>query len=615
MESISHDWIENFAEYEAVLVCQNELPTWDRAGVMRAFQTYGWNDGSTPGNDSTFSHESSGLVVRHDGKVVAIDFSHGELGEAIADLFVVLHALGWHVAHVYHPPETINQLLVEIGRAIPAGLNFDVQPAPEPRAISGFAEGASLIARSKTSMHLGGLEGVERTVMDELRSMDAVPAISFGVSQPISLEDDAESVGDGNDMIFVADGTIKATPFTDPYYSEEPGLVVLPGAAPQVEQGTSSAPEHWYMSSISTKSPSFEEKPIAPHEPKHESIAPSSFEHEGNFAMLIPSSSQPVGKNAEPVEIEIPKNSIQGKDRKETATQRTAFLGKNEVAARPSNIVSVGNSVFCFDIPEARLSGEEIAAIASNFGIYQEQLFEIHLGALNARIRWNVLGEITPEYPGFAEKLAALMNFGFEDRVRIAIFLLTLKHSEPHAQLRDVLMTAISRAEMRTLLSDFPPAKDMLLSEDSAVLDRINEATIQRLGPLALIPSGQAFVDLPVNQAESGEQPVETFTVFDVVQSALPRMFVLHVDELDSQFVVWMSKLLQAIALMYSATNRYKHARIEIPKMPIAEPIDIEKVKQETAQQAMAQVHQLVGGLVEQLSALISVPAQVRTEA
>ena len=98
--NITHDWVDHFEEYEAVLVCTNELPAWDAAQEMRAFAIDQWTDATTKGDTPSLTHNDFGTIIRHDGGVLAIDFGHGSLNDSLPDLFQALHRLGWRGAVV-----------------------------------------------------------------------------------------------------------------------------------------------------------------------------------------------------------------------------------------------------------------------------------------------------------------------------------------------------------------------------------------------------------------------------------------------------------------------------------------------------------------------------------
>ncbi|MFW6098741.1 MAG: hypothetical protein ACOC7Q_02310 [bacterium] len=98
MSNQNHPWVQDYASYEAVLCSTHEVGQWDQSATLRAYQTYGFDDASTPGNDQTFRHIDTGVLLLHDGDVVAIQFGDGNLSAALSELFLVLSALGWKEA-------------------------------------------------------------------------------------------------------------------------------------------------------------------------------------------------------------------------------------------------------------------------------------------------------------------------------------------------------------------------------------------------------------------------------------------------------------------------------------------------------------------------------------
>lgn len=596
MEQVSHDWIENFTDFEAVLVCQNELYEWNQEGVTRAFQTYGWDDGSTPGNDSTFVHAATGVVVRHEGSLTAIEFGAGDLTDAFPDLFEILHALGWRSALVYHPTETMNALLVDMGRAIPARLDFDVQPAPEPRAISGFAEGTSLLDRSKLLNSPGGMAAVEQTLMTELRSMDDTPSVVLTPTNPITLEDDIEGAGEHNDMVVVAPAPAKEVTHTDDYYSEEPTLFVVPQPGQSNQNVTRDAAE--YMQDALRPA----------EEPLRLTAAMEHAERDPQHVLEVQmqSATQAAPALAERRNEDTTARSVQALPSEEFAQAISVTEGKKAGGVETVTVVKVGNAILCFDCPSTRMSDEEISSIANEHGFFSDQLVYLRPGVLNERMRWNVMGEIVSEHPGFAEKLVELMRFECSDRAVIAAIILAAKANNTHAQLRDALTFASSTpSELAERLSTATPATSILLTEARGDRTEILTAVLKQLGPLALIPAGQSFVDYPDSDGDTAEVDERVFTIRELLHSPEPRMFVFHVDELDSPFVDWIVQLLRAVACLYSKTKRYKPARIQIQSAPSVQPVDVEKVRQESTQQALAQVSTLVGGLYKQLQQMV----------
>ena len=143
----NHPWVQDYASFEAVLCSAHEGGQWDQSATLRAYQTFGFDDASTPGNDQTFRHLDTGVLLLHDGDVVAIQFGDGNLPAALSDLFLVLGALGWTEAVVYHPAESLGALLNDMGKAIPGHMQFDVRAAKAESDAAHLPEAAALVER------------------------------------------------------------------------------------------------------------------------------------------------------------------------------------------------------------------------------------------------------------------------------------------------------------------------------------------------------------------------------------------------------------------------------------------------------------------------------------
>lgn len=167
-----HDWVMNHHEFEAVLQALNSPPYWEPEAVLRAYQTFGFDDASTPANDKAFVHLNTGVILRHDGEYVAIEFGDADLRTALEDLVHVLYQLGWRRAQAFHPVETIHAFMNDLGHGIPANMDFDIKAAESIREISRFAEGADLMGRSRELLGAPPAdEDFENIVLGELASM------------------------------------------------------------------------------------------------------------------------------------------------------------------------------------------------------------------------------------------------------------------------------------------------------------------------------------------------------------------------------------------------------------------------------------------------------------
>lgn len=560
-----HEWVENFSEYEAVLRCTNSLGPWDKEVSLRAFQTFGWDDASTVGNDLAFVHSDSGLTVRHDGSVVAIDFGDAKLVEALPDLFSVLHGLGWRFAEVFHPIETMGTLLSDIGKSIPARMDFDVSPAKGVTAISEFAEATTLVERGRAVLQSGGMSSHNSVVLGELESMGEAAAVGAAAVRPgpIVLLDDEENGGAGTTVAVKAHESVgtKAT-------------------RPQIPASSFSGDEeHPQIFSLSAGAVSVERPAALEVEVNEHALGQRPIQH----VQQPQSSADFVGVGDVTKDLQAERKSTMPVDVR-PAELDSAAAGNSAPFISSGGVVSVGLSTFCFDVPGAQISDIDVREIASQYGI--EEIVSLRPGAIGEGIRWDVLGEIASEFPWFAELLIGAMDFGAKSGLQIASMVLALKKAKPNAQLRDLLDSCTASRD-RALAGDAP--LDHLRADD------LSQAIVRRLGGLLLCPAGQAFVDVRSSDDDQPSAVQEAFTVRGALQSPATRLFVVHVDSLDGAFVRWIAELLRFVVIAHSTTMRYSKAV---------------KIKDEKAETALKigllqeEVKGVVGGLIAQLREL-----------
>ena len=354
-----HEWVEDFKQFEAVMHALNELPAWDREATLRAFQTFGFDDASTPGNDMAFSHAETGVILRHDGDYVAIEFGDGDLRTAMGDLVHVLYQLGWRDAEVYHPTETMGILLTDIGISIPGNMDFDVRAAAAVAAISSFAETTSLVDRSLMALQSAtGTSELGDLLLGELTSM--------GEELTGGAPAEAGAVEESPPTSHFANG-MQLQGRASNYFEEEPPIVPtlgLPVAA---------------MPQMPTPAP-----------------APAAVEP-------LPIVVQPIRNVDAGDAVEQDADS---------PTERQTHL-INEVPHRVARHTSV-NTITGADIPSRFTAGNTTfilqtpGEISAGLGGEVVQLWP---GAANQPWRWNLFGEIDPMSPWFAEALTRSMAF------------------------------------------------------------------------------------------------------------------------------------------------------------------------------------------------------------
>lgn len=590
MQMLTHEWIENFEEYEAVLRCLNPLSAWDKEATVRAFQTFEWNHASAPGGELEFAHQNTPVVVRYDGEVLAILFGLGKLNDAVPDLFAVLNSLGWRMAEVYHPVASLSGLLSDFGKAIPANMDFDVKPAKSEQKISDFAEVPLLIAQAKTAMK-GVKEGganANDIILQEMLSMDrppaAVPAMppSSHAFATMVLEDDFNDVdasGSGEVVVVAAVDNLLSSPsmtrpevrhvvgFTNPHPaktdSDDDAPRVFSGfgmSAPAGDSGIDTLDDGAGRSTTNADDEHTQTQAglLIENERLREALSTAeqrllvvdkevisltqARQESANLAKVVSDRHELATEQLSVAWLEnttaLKRSKLAAdKNAAESAQSNSALVLENErlqslvdgTPNGPANSgIKVGMSAFCFDIPTAPFSDDDEARVTELYGI--QEIAHLYPGAIGGSVRWDVLAEIDLQYPWYAEKLAEAMGFRVAESVQVCKLLLDLKQAQPLAQLRDLLKDA---------------------SPDAAIG--------QVLAPLSLAPLGQAFVDLPTDLNGDGLD-IDVLTVRGVLQSSSARLFVVHVDALDGPFVGWMVELLRFVVQGHAVSKRHSQA-------------------------------------------------------
>lgn len=461
-----HEWVEDYKQFEAVLHALNPMPGWEREATLRAFQTFGFDDASTPGNDMAFSHAETGVMLRHDGDYVAIEFGDGDLRTAMGDLVHVLYQLGWRDAEVYHPIETISVLLNDIGMSIPANMDFDVKEASTVSEISSFSETGSLVDRSVMALHdAAGTGDLSDFVLGELASMgEELSELPRRSEHNIQPQGRAHAFHDEDQPIVPSLGLPAVAPAQAP--SEAP-VIASPGFAhPHAEQ--------------------------RPHETA-EVTAP---------------------REASPIEAPAPRATL-----KEARTPEIAIGQRDKFTA--------GNTKFILQRPGQNIEG------------LRGEIVHLWPGAAKQPWRWNLLGEIDPAAPWFAEALTRALGFD----------------NPAHAVCFEHGLRAWSQTEAPTLrglieemaLAEHPGQTfgSLLLLIDQR--DFYREAVI-RLAQLGVHGGSDGFVDC-VGQ-------VETFSVRALLVDPTERTVVIHVDETDGALVERLVSVLFSEAGRWAISSR-----------------------------------------------------------
>ena len=539
---INHDWVENNHEYDGVLVCTNTLGQWNEDAILRAFQTFLWNHATMPGNDLTYVHVNTGVIVRYDGNILVIERGQGQLEDALVDLFDVLYSLGWRKAELYHPPESIADILAAMGRAIPARLDFDIQAAQSKQAVSDFPESRAMLA-----LAAGGMDATNAILLGEMQAMDtnAVPGASMSPSFsqtkrtiilidddeiPPSdvLEDDQMSVLQVSNAKPVQVNSDTAQAFQTDSLDEEPQVFVIPKNKddPFEDDRQKNAQVIHSIAQVDTSAPS--DTPVA-------EVAVAQTVHAQSVDLMVTHQQEMVPESTR-MEITLKK------------------------------CINVGVSVFCFNFPSAPVSSDDVTAITDECFIEEWDVVHIRPGAMGQSVRWDVLGEVSSDDPWFAEKLVGAMFSDQGDSALLACIIMAMKANDL-AQLRDLLAVEnIPQNELASMLAAISPAAEALFVRSGTRGSRAPtmDEVVRRLGALALVPGG-AFVDIRPSPIDIDEGEIsEVFTVRSILQSQMARLFVIHVDQLDGPFVLWIVGLLQFVAANYATTARYSSGEVAI---------------------------------------------------
>ena len=501
---MTHPFIENFEDYEAVLRSTNEIPAYAKDTVIRAFQTYQFMDATTVGDDvgMPFVHTETGAIIHSDGDVLAIDYGVDWVG-MLPDLVLTLHALGWQTAEALHPPETMSQFLQDLGRAIPAHVPFDVVPAQTGKKISDFPAAQSLLNKTRQ------LTGAAETLRSEFESLTpTAPLIDPNLvkaSAPVHLVDDQDPIFfDDVIQIPARQHVPAAQPVelqTGGFAEEEPPVVSLETVIRQTE------PERTFAAKdLSAAAPA---------------VARSSPGGEGTQSLV--QANQPVHRQI------VRSHEVGGAD----------------------DFVELGNSLLFFNTPKHQLTPHDLGSIAGEYSITH-----IRPGTLDPAMRWDVLGEIPDSQPWFAERLVTFMRLRSHCNASlIAALMLATKSANRYAQLRDVIDLAMADqdAQAQALAGISKTAETMLKQATRAgSLSPSVDALIHRIGGIALAPSGAFFLDIRT----LGDAAVDQcFTLRSMASEQEKCAYVMHIDAQDGHFIDWICLFMRDIAKCISASG------------------------------------------------------------
>ena len=225
-------------------------------------------------------------------------------------------------------------------------------------------------------------------------------------------------------------------------------------------------------------------------------------------------------------------------------------------------VVRIGASALCFDIPDQPISEADLAVIFDDLAV--SQVKHVWLGTTGEGVRWNVLGDISIKNPWFAQLLACTMGFTKPNAAIAACIFLELNKTMTSPQLRDVLTIC----ESVQVLTDRQITSDEggpVSSGIATIFSRLSIAAkgsfisevVDHFDGLLLCPDGDTFLDIRRNSKETATDSLSVFSLQELAESSVPRLFVIHVDALDGPFVLWISTLLETMAWSYSQSIRH----------------------------------------------------------
>lgn len=579
----NHPWVQDYASFEAVLCNAHEGGHWDQSATLRAYQTFGFDDASTPGNDQTFRHIDTGVLLLHDGDVVAIQFGDGNLPAALSDLFLVLGALGWTEAVVYHPAESLGALLNDMGKAIPGHMQFDVRAAKtEPNSMQS-PEAAALVERGKSLLQ-GIAVGQKETqefnslALGELESM--APDLDAGAASrntPQPLEQGTQ--------FMPAAGPVHLD--HDPVFSNRGSELDLL----QHASAPSDSVQHWGQVFLDDAEGALT---VPVLHATTSNAAAGYAEYAGLHVVEEPEPAQRVPvPNVERPMHEVPATVfLQHGDE----ALKDQMLGSTEAKGGHGavSVIRVGNSALSFDTPNATVSLADADRVADQIGATEV----VHLwpGMINQAERWDLIGEIDPSAPWFAELVANELEVQKPiERTWFAAALLQMARRQSIAQLRDLLdemMTGAWIEQCRALAqyAAFKPTDH----------EHFVHSVLSRFSALLLSDDGESFLDIrpAVQSATSESVGMRVFNVRSMLLAPEAKLYVVHLDAIDGPFVEMVVNLLKAVASRYAISTRmHKQAEAAQHEVERRETTLREAERKET----LETVQKTMVGLMEQL--------------
>ena len=575
MERHTHEWIQNYEHYEAVLSCTHKISAWEKEQTLRAFQTWGFDDATTTGNDLSFIHVETGVIILHDGGVVAIQFSDGDVVKALADLFTVLNSLGWRKAEVFHRQETLDALLTDMGKAIPANLDFDVHPAKESTT---SAENSSE-ARDMVELGVNLMQGVaanpheaeqfNHVALAELTSMaQQDPLVNLAASgqasyaqiyEPLELEDGLDDLPVSLQSVSISHAPhAERIAFQD---DDSSPMVPVLHASEQVGQSMQGQPIFQPVN-VQEYSPNQVAQEL--HAENRMKPQKTSDDYDqlqpGLMQTLAPSVSvtqettedAPLSAISRDLEVEqevlhqtgisaLKSYPLGGLPTEHTIPQKAG----QKTMVEPS-LMKLGRSAFCFDLPDSPIEQSFLEHLAGDLNV--SEVVHVWPGLTKQQERWDLLDEIDPAAPWSAENIADELKV--LNPVERILFAGALKKAAIDGlQIRELLVALLD--------GDWIPEP---LVKATQTMDSAAQAIFGKLGPLLLSDPGDAFLDTRLGTTGKDENnviaPLNVISARAIALDPSAKLYVVHLDTCDGPFVQTLVSLMMKVTYRYSVSTR-----------------------------------------------------------
>lgn len=386
MMHVNHPWIEeglDAEEFEAVMVVTNKnIPGWDGNAVTRAFQTYLWTTVPSGNNDRTsFVHEDTGVIVCYDGDVVGIECGHGSLREALHDLISVLHALGWESVTVYALHRQLEAIMDDIARCIPAHIPFEITPGERALGtpMGEIPEAQNMIEHTRALMGLGITESALQETFQSLA--DSNQSI-------LVLADETTALDSDDDELYLAPGVAQFAPPSAHHRGSDHEVA-------EAETKAVLADESRVFKIVANS----DITPLA-EDDTQVSIAPSLLVPPmgGAAPSLKVVQATPPAVNVQAISPPLPSAPQSDTERKVSQITRS----------HERHIITAGNALFVFPLTHGDLlDTDALTLLAMQHGVPATEIHHLRPGERAPGWRWDLVGEVDPDYPGFAEFLAS----------------------------------------------------------------------------------------------------------------------------------------------------------------------------------------------------------------